>query len=209
MGTIEHGLDNRLYNDFKQLILQLGTYYDGTMMAIAGDLWYGASHPEIFQDPHFLSLAPADIMQGYKRRVARENFTHDALESHIRRKVEPLYDLAPTRQVVAGTDAGVDFPGVGLHWETEALVLGGMSPQQAIQAATIDAAHALGIDQDLGSINEGKLADIVVLNRNPLVDITATRDIALVIKNGQCYSPSTGEFITLEEAKKLLEKKKN
>lgn len=209
VGTIEHGLDNRFYDDFKQLIMQLRTFYDPTMMAIAGDLWYVTGHQEILQEPHFLFLAPSDILEGYERRAKRENFTRDALESHIREKAEPLYDLASARQVVAGTDAKVTFPGAGLHWEMEAMVLGGLSPQQAIQAATLDAALCMGIEQDLGSISEGKLADIVVLNRNPLVDITATRDIALIIKNGQCYSPGTGELMTLEEAKKLLGKKKN
>lgn len=207
VGTMEHGLDSRFYDDFKQFIVQIGTFYDATMMAIAGDLWYLNCHPEVLQDPHFLSLAPADVMQGYRRRAARENFTREALESHIREKAEPLYDLALSRQIVAGTDATVAFPGIGLHWEMEAMVLGGLSPQQALQAATIDAAYSMGIDKDLGSIDVGKLADIVVLNRNPLVEIGATKDIALIIKNGRCYSPVDGSVLSLEEAKRLLQKK--
>ena len=177
------------------------------MMAIGGQQWYLARHPEVLQDPHFLSLASETVMQGYKRRAARDNNTMDALESRIREQAEPLYYLAPTRQVVAGTDAMVAFPGIGLHWEMEAMVLGGMTPQQALRAATIDAAYCMGIDNDLGSIAENKLADMVVLNKNPLVDITATKDIALIIKNGLCYSPKTGKLISVEEAKKLLEKK--
>ena len=207
IGTMEHGLDSRFYDDFRQLIVQIGTFYDATMMAIAGDLWYLDGHPEVLRDPHFLSLAPADVMDGYRRRAARENFTREALESHIREKAEPLYDLARSRQIVAGTDAKVTPPGISLHWEMEAMAVGGLSPQQALQAATIDAAYSMGIDKDLGSIDVGKLADIVVLNRNPLVDIGATKDIALIIKNGRCYSPVDGSALSLEEAIKLLEKK--
>ncbi len=207
VGTIEHGLDSRIYHDFIQLILQLGTFYDSTMMAIGGQQWYLARHPEVLQDPHFLSLASETVMQGYKRRAARDNNTMDALESRIREQAEPLYYLASTRQVVAGTDAMVAFPGIGLHWEMEAMVIGGMTPQQALRAATIDAAYCMGIDKDLGSIAENKLADIIVLNKNPLFDITATKDIALIIKNGLCYSPETGKLISVEEAKNLLENK--
>jgi imidazolonepropionase-like amidohydrolase len=206
VGTIEHGLDSRFYDDFRQFIIQIGTFYDATMMAIAGDQWYVDCHPEVLNNPHFLSLAPADLIQGYLRRAARENFTREALESHIRDKAEPLYDLALSRQIVAGTDAKVTFPGIGLHWEMEAMVLGGLSPQQALQAATIDAAYCMGIDKDLGSIEEKKLADIVVLNRNPLVDISATKDIALIIKNGKCYSPVDGSSLSLEEARELLKR---
>jgi len=207
IGTMEHGLDSRFYDDFRQLIIRIGTFYDATMMAIAGDLWYLDCHPEILQDHHFLSLAPANVLRGTRRRISRENFTREAYESHIRDKAEPLYGLAFSRQVVAGTDAQVVFPGIGLHWEMEAMVVGGLSPQQALQAATTDAAYSMGIDKDLGSLGVGKLADIVVLNRNPLTDISATKDIALIIKNGRCYSPVDGTALSLEEAKKQLENK--
>lgn len=95
-------------------------------------------------------------------------------------------------QIIAGTDGpllGRVLPGFGLHQELESLVESGLTPLQAIQAATINAARALRKDSELGSIETGKFADIVILRANPLEDIRNTREIHRVIKNGQIYNP--------------------
>ncbi|HET7503767.1 MAG TPA: amidohydrolase family protein [Kofleriaceae bacterium] len=93
--------------------------------------------------------------------------------------------------LLAGTDtpAGVDvIPGASLHHELRRFVDAGLTPLAALQTATINPARFLGRLADLGTVEPGKLADLVVLDRNPLVDITATRAIAAVVAAGRYLS---------------------
>jgi imidazolonepropionase-like amidohydrolase len=72
-----------------------------------------------------------------------------------------------------------------------ALAMGGMTPREVLQAATIDGARIIGFDQDLGTIEAGKLADLVVLDRNPLENIRNTNTVRWVMKNGELYEGDT------------------
>jgi len=92
---------------------------------------------------------------------------------------------------LAGTDTppGVYvFPGYSLHEELQRFVAAGFTPLEALQTATLNPARFLGIDEQLGTIEKGKLADLVLLNGNPLEDISNTQKIAAVIVNGHYYS---------------------
>lgn len=85
--------------------------------------------------------------------------------------------------------------GLGYHWEMWSLAMGGMCPEEVLQAATIDGARIIGIEADLGSIEQGKLADLVVLDANPLDDIRNTGSVWRVMKSGVLYegaSPRCG-----------------
>jgi tetratricopeptide (TPR) repeat protein len=90
---------------------------------------------------------------------------------------------------LAGTDTPNPwaFPGFGLHDELELLVDAGLTPLQALQAATLNPARFFGRTDELGTIEEGKLADLVLLDANPLEDITNTKQIRDVIANGRLY----------------------
>lgn len=81
--------------------------------------------------------------------------------------------------------------GLGYHWEMWALAMGGMTPREVLQAATIDGARIIGFDQDLGSLEPGRLADLVVLSRNPLENIRHTNSIRYVMKNGELHEGDT------------------
>jgi len=81
--------------------------------------------------------------------------------------------------------------GLGAHWEMWSFVRGGMSPLQALRAATITPAQHLGFATDIGSLETGKLADLVILNADPLADIRNTDDIAMVMLNGRLYDAAT------------------
>ena len=81
--------------------------------------------------------------------------------------------------------------GLGYHWEMWALAMGGMTPEEVLRAATVDGAEIIGIAQDLGSVEVGKLADLVVLTENPLEDIRNTTSIQWVMKNGELYDGET------------------
>jgi imidazolonepropionase-like amidohydrolase len=87
--------------------------------------------------------------------------------------------------VVAGTDKGV--PGFSLQREIELYVEGGMTPLEAIQAATILPARAMRLDKDTGTIETGKRADLVVLTGNPLTNIANIRTARWVVANGRMY----------------------
>ena len=91
-------------------------------------------------------------------------------------------------QIIAGTDGvgtGTLLPGFGLHHELELLAQAGLTPIQVIQTATINAARALGRDKELGSIEAGKLADLVILSSNPLADIRNASKIDGVMTGGR------------------------
>jgi imidazolonepropionase-like amidohydrolase len=88
--------------------------------------------------------------------------------------------------IVAGTDQTV--PGYSLHREIELYVQAGFTPMEAIQAATIVPARVMGIDKEVGTIEKGKRADLIVLNGNPLDDIRNTRNVEYVITNGVMYN---------------------
>ena len=92
--------------------------------------------------------------------------------------------------VVTGTDAPAVVPGVSLHREMEFLVEAGLSPMQAIQAATKVGAQYLGQEKQLGTVEEGKLADLIIVRGDPLKEITQTRTIDLVIKDGEILDTS-------------------
>lgn len=93
--------------------------------------------------------------------------------------------------ILAGTDAGFlnsfDYPGIGLHDELELMVQSGLTPLQAIRSATINGATFLNSTARHGTVAVGKAADLLILNRNPLADIRATRAIAGVLMRGQFH----------------------
>ena len=88
--------------------------------------------------------------------------------------------------IVAGTDQGV--PGYGLHREIELYAQAGFTPMEAIQAATIVPARAMHLDKEVGTVEAGKRADLIVLTGNPLEDIRNTRNVEYVITNGILYN---------------------
>ncbi len=92
--------------------------------------------------------------------------------------------------IVTGTDAPAVLPGISLHRDMELLVMAGLSPMQAILAATKVGAAYLGKEKDLGTVEAGKLADIVIVNGDPLKDITQSRRIDTVIKDGEIVDTS-------------------
>jgi imidazolonepropionase-like amidohydrolase len=90
-------------------------------------------------------------------------------------------------KIIAGTDTPIGFltPGFSLHKELELLVESGLTPLQALRAATITPAEFFNLEDKLGTVEVGKHADLVILNKNPLVNIRHTQDIHAVILKGR------------------------
>ena len=104
--------------------------------------------------------------------------------------IKKMYDMKIP--FLAGTDApaGYDLvPGASLHRELQLFVRAGLTPLQALQTATLNPAMFFGKTADWGTLATGKTADLVVLGRNPLVDISATRSVVAVVADGRYYSP--------------------
>lgn len=108
-------------------------------------------------------------------------------------------------RIIAGTDGpnmGRLLPGFGLQRELELLAEAGLSPLQALRAATSTAAEALGKEDRLGTLEPSKLADLVVLDADPLVAIQNVKKVRTVIQGGKVYEPEALLEQTLVEAQK-------
>ena len=81
--------------------------------------------------------------------------------------------------------------GLASHWEMWGFAQGGMTPMETLRTATITPARALGFDQEIGSIEVGKLADLVILEQNPLEDIYRTDEVYQVMQNGRLFDAAS------------------
>src|ERR1035438_3322103 len=99
--------------------------------------------------------------------------------------------------VEAGGMVGVgshgEFQGLGFHWELWALQSGGMRNIDALRCATILGAEGLGLNKDVGSLEVGKLADLIIMEKNPLENIRNSNTIQYVMKNGRLYDGNTAD----------------
>jgi hypothetical protein len=109
--------------------------------------------------------------------------------------VFPLHARFAKQVVDAGGRVGIgshgQLQGLGMHWEMWMMATGGMTPMEVLKSATMSGAWAIGMEKDLGSLESGKLADLIVLDANPLDDIHNTNTIRYVMKNGRLYEGDT------------------
>jgi len=111
-------------------------------------------------------------------------------EFDFERQVESLNKMMDAG-VMVGIGSHGDFMGLGFHWEMELHAIGGMPTSRVLRAATINGAKLLGLDEQLGSIEVGKFADLQILDENPLDDIKYSQSIRYVMKNGRLYEGDT------------------
>ncbi len=187
--TLEHSLPvTPLRKDVVTLLARSGTAYTPTLLVayggLSGDKWF-FQHQDIWKDTRLLRFVPQSVVDRLGR--IRSVMAPDDEWHHI--------DVAASAKKVVDAGGRVclgghgQMQGLGPHWEIWAFVQGGMTPLQALRVATLAPAQALGLDRDLGSIEPGKLADFVVLERNPLEKIENTDSVELVVKNGVGYRP--------------------
>jgi imidazolonepropionase-like amidohydrolase len=172
--------------------------------------------PLLVTEEHFAGWGPADgheaVLGGFPvvqrqldraRPPAREQQTREALGlalERARRFVKRFHEAGGV--VVAGTD-NAPIAGLSLHQELEALVAAGLSPADAIAAATGRAAMALRAADSLGTIEAGKLADLLIVDGDPLADVRNTRKVWRVVKAGVVHHPVTMLVSLRREARAL------
>lgn len=144
-------------------------------------------------DDYLKYLGPG-LKATYEGRVTRAAADDGPAVARRHERFEQAARLLPLLQkagvtILAGTDAGFlnsfNYPGIGLHDELEILVRYGLTPQQALAASVVNGPAFLGVAADFGALAAGKTADILLLDRNPLDDIRATRTVHGVVLRGQ------------------------
>ena len=184
-----------VYDDVVKLFAQSGILYSPTLIVsyggpMAENFWFTTEN--VHDDAKLRRFTPHQDLDARSRRRGgagpagwsmREEYVFDDHAKFVA-------DL-----VAAGGRAGVgghgQLQGLGYHWEVWMMQSNGLPAHDALRAATIVGAEGIGFAQDIGSIEPGKLADLVVIDRDPLEDIRNTLAIRYVMKNGRLYEGDT------------------
>ncbi|MDH3419558.1 MAG: amidohydrolase family protein [Gammaproteobacteria bacterium] len=173
---LERSSVNRSYADVVSLLTQSGTAVTPTLAAFGGFGALTARRPAWATDPAYRSLyTPAERARWRRPVTAAElGGIQDTVATLIR----------SGGRVTAGSDAPSVPYGLGLHAELTLLTQAGVPNDRALRLVTAEAALALGLERELGTVEAGKLADLVIIDGNPLIDMTDSLDIEAVVRGG-------------------------
>ena len=187
---IEHAVPvATVYDDVLQLWGASRTGYTPTLVVGYGGLWgeeYWYQKTNVWENERLMTFVPRDRVDPRARRrgkVPEEEFNHFRIAETAKR----LADAG----VLVELGAHGQREGLGAHWELWMFEQGGMTPHQALRTATLNGAVYLGLDGDIGSIEAGKLADIAVLEKNPLADIRHSEAVRYTMVGGRLYDART------------------
>lgn len=186
--TIEHNMPvATLYDDVVQLWKNAKTGYTPTLIVCYGALsgeYYWYQHSNVWEKERLLRFTPRTIVDTRSRhRVMAPEEEYENGYMLVSKSLKKLADAG----VKINLGAHGQLQGLGAHWELWMLQQGGMSNMQVLQAATSNPAFNLGLDKWIGSLEPGKLADLLVLDKNPLENIRNTETISAVMINGRLY----------------------
>ncbi|MCS3801047.1 amidohydrolase family protein [Niastella sp. OAS944] len=199
---IEHNpVWGEVYNDVLQLIAHSGVFFTPTIQVTLG--------PEEPAKEYFkykFWRVPDDKMKQFIKSDSDRLFwsgsgaeSLENIQNTVAKDTIGMTFLAPARINARMTKIGVKVglgshgndQGIGAHNELWALQMGGLTNLEALRAATLTGAEALGIQEDVGSLEVSKIADLIILNKNPLDDIHNSREIQYIMKDGILYDGNT------------------
>ena len=190
--TIEHNLPVApLYNDVVQFWKNAGTGYTPTLIVTYGALmgenyWY--QHTNVWEKERLLRFTPRAVIDPRSRhRTMAPEEEYENGHILVSQSVKKLSDAG----VTVNMGAHGQLQGLGAHWEIWMLAQGGMTPIEALRCATLNSATSLGLNDWIGSLQPGKLADLLVMDKNPLESIYNTETIHYTMVNGRLYDAET------------------
>lgn len=199
--TLEHALPAAyVYEDVLQLWEASATAYTPTLNVAYGGIWgeeYWYDKTEVWKHPRLSRYVPMDRLapRSMRRPTAPDHhYNHFAV-------VETAKQMSD-RGIIANIGAHGQREGLGAHWEIWMFAQGGMSALEALKTATINPAITFGMDHQLGSIAAGKLADLIVIDGNPLEDIRLSDRVQYTMVNGRLFDAESMNEIGLRERKR-------
>lgn len=191
---IEHALSvGPIYKDVVEMFAQSGVGYTPTLLVsyggLEGERWF-YQHYDVWKNEKLQSFFPPRQLDARARRrsmAAEDDYNHKTVAAGCAKilRAGGLVNLGAHGQL----------QGLGAHWEMWAMTHGGMTSHEALQVATINGARYIGMGKDLGSIEQGKLADLVVLDENPLDKIENSDSVVYTMINGVVYEASSMDRI--------------
>ena len=186
---------------FKEFVSQ-GTWQTPTLVILRS---YAKIHdPEVQKDSR-IAYMPRELLKLWNSMGGSPDQRNDEIQMRLfERDLEIVRAMHVANvPILAGTDTPnpYTYPGFSLHEELELLVESGLSSMEALQTATLRAAQFLGVENSFGSVEEGKIANLVLLDKNPLTDIRNTKSIRAVVVRGR--------FLDRDELNKVLNQQKN
>ncbi len=182
--AIEHSLPIEIHDDVVQLFARSGTNYTPTLTVAYGgpsvELYYH-NQKDFHDDPKLRRFVPESELDAWRRhqRIPDE-------EWHFKTVARGAAEILKAGGSVT-VGAHGQLQGLGTLWELWGMAMGGLTPLEAIRSGTYDAAVKLGLQQDIGALKPGMLADFIVLDANPLDDLANLEQQRWVVKNGFVY----------------------